>query len=204
MRRLTSGSRRPSQAKEIYIYIIIKGSLEEILPSYEKLRSVCVQVRDAKRSRLTVARVGTLGAARVRRGCGAVAARFRRRTPSRLRHSFHGFFGVRSSIGKCNCKALDALAGEFRGCVKESNARYIIGEYNCKALDALAGEFSGCVRESDAQRIIGECNCKALDALAGEFRGCVKESNTQRIIGECNCRLRDALAGEFRGRVKRK
>ena len=29
---------------------IIKGSLEEILPSYEKLRSVCVQVRDAKRS----------------------------------------------------------------------------------------------------------------------------------------------------------
>ena len=53
---------------------MIKGSLEEILPSYEKLRSVCVQVRDAKRSRLTVARVGTLGAARVRRGCGAVSA----------------------------------------------------------------------------------------------------------------------------------
>ena len=61
----------------IYIstYIsLIKGSLEEILPSYEKLRSVSVQVRDAKRSRLTVARVGTLGAARFRRGCGAVAA----------------------------------------------------------------------------------------------------------------------------------
>ena len=53
---------------------VIKGSLEEILPSYEKLRSVCVQVRDAKRSRLTVARVGTLGAARLRRGCGAGAA----------------------------------------------------------------------------------------------------------------------------------
>ena len=53
---------------------IIKGSLEEILPSYEKLRSVCVQVHDAKRRRLTVARVGTLGAARLRRGCGAVAA----------------------------------------------------------------------------------------------------------------------------------
>ena len=50
--------------------IIIKGSLEEKLPSYEKLRSACVQVRDAKRSRLTVARVGTLGAAHVRRGCG--------------------------------------------------------------------------------------------------------------------------------------
>ena len=53
---------------------IVKGSLEEILPSYEKLRSVCVQVRDAKRSRLTVARVGTLGAERLRRGCGAVSA----------------------------------------------------------------------------------------------------------------------------------
>ena len=71
---------------------------------------------------------------------------------------------MRSSIGKCNRKALDALAGEFRGCVKESNVRYIIGECNCKALDALAGEFRGCVRESDAQRIIGECNCKALEA----------------------------------------
>ena len=54
--------------------------------------------------------------------------------------------------------------------------RYIIGECNCKALDALAGEFRGCVRESDAQRSIGERNCKALDALAGEFRGYVKES----------------------------
>ena len=55
-------------------WIMIKGSLEEKLPSYEKLRSACVQVRDAKRSRLTVARVGTLGAAHVRRGCGAGAA----------------------------------------------------------------------------------------------------------------------------------
>ena len=52
----------------------IKGSLEEILPSYEKLRSVCAHVRDAKRSSLTVGRVGTLGAAHVRRGCGAVSA----------------------------------------------------------------------------------------------------------------------------------
>ena len=57
---------------------LIKGSLEEILPSYEKLRSVCAHVRDAKRSRPTVARVGTLGAGRLRRGCGAVAARLRR------------------------------------------------------------------------------------------------------------------------------
>ena len=31
-------------------------------------------VRDAKKSRLTVACVGTLGAAGLRRGCGAVAA----------------------------------------------------------------------------------------------------------------------------------
>ena len=61
---------------------------------------------------------------------------------------------MRSSIGKCNCKALDALAGEFRGCGKESNARYIIGKCNCKALDALAaGEFRGCGKESNARYI---------------------------------------------------
>ena len=58
----------------IILIKIIKGSLEEILPSYEKLRSVCAHVRDAKRSRLTVGRVGTLGAAHVRRMCGACAA----------------------------------------------------------------------------------------------------------------------------------
>ena len=51
----------------------IKGSLEEILPSYEKLRSMCAHVCDAKESRLTVACVGTLDA-RVRRVCGACAA----------------------------------------------------------------------------------------------------------------------------------
>ena len=56
--------------QELMFKHIIKGSLEEILPSYEKLRSVCAHVRDAKRSRLTVGRVGTLGAAHVRRMCG--------------------------------------------------------------------------------------------------------------------------------------
>ena len=35
-------------------------------------------MRDAKRSRLTVGRVGTLGAAHVRRMCGACAAHVRR------------------------------------------------------------------------------------------------------------------------------
>ena len=69
-------------------YALFKGSLEEILPSYEKLRSVCAHVRDAKRSRPTVARVGTLGAAHVRRGFGTVAARVRRRPPSNSGHSF--------------------------------------------------------------------------------------------------------------------
>ena len=59
-------------------FVLVKGSLEEILPSYEKLRSVCVQVRDAKGSRLRGACVGTLGAARLRRMCGAVAAHVRR------------------------------------------------------------------------------------------------------------------------------
>ena len=63
----------PVRSPSFFVFLI-KGSLEEKLPSYEKLRSACVQVRDAKRSRLTVARVGTLGAAHVRRGCGAVAA----------------------------------------------------------------------------------------------------------------------------------
>ena len=53
---------------------IVKGSLEEILPSYENLRSVCAYVRDTQKGRLTIACVGTLGAARFRRGCGAVSA----------------------------------------------------------------------------------------------------------------------------------
>ena len=33
---------------------------------------------------------------------------------------------------------LDALAGEFRGCGKDS-VRHNIGECNCRVLDALAG-----------------------------------------------------------------
>ena len=45
---------------------------------------MCAHVRDAKRSRPTVARVGTLGAGRLRRGFGAVAAR----PPSNSGHSF--------------------------------------------------------------------------------------------------------------------
>ena len=129
---------------------IIKGSLEEILPSYEKLRSVSAHVPDAKRSRLTVACVGTLGAARLRRGCGAGAARLRcgfGAGPCRdWGIGFRWFFGVRSSIGECNYRLLDAFAGEFRGRGKESNARHIIGECNYKLLDALAGEFRGRVK----------------------------------------------------------
>ena len=35
------------------------------------------------------------------------------------------------------------MAGEFRGRGKESNVRHIIGECNCRVLDALAGEFRG-------------------------------------------------------------
>ena len=60
---------------------------------------MCVQVRDAKGSRLRGACVGTLGAARLRRMCGAVAAHVRRgcgavaaRHPSRLRRSFSLIF----------------------------------------------------------------------------------------------------------------
>ena len=128
---------------------------------------MCAHVRDAKESRLTVACVGTLGAARFRRGCGACAARVRRRPPSRLRHSFSWIFGVRSSFGGCNCWLLDALAGGFRGRGKESNARHIIGECNYRFLDALAGEFRGRGKESNVPHIIGECNCRVLDALSG-------------------------------------
>ena len=50
----------------------------------------------------------------------------------------------------------------------------LLGKCNCKALDALAGEFRGCVKESNAQRIIGGCICRLRDALAGELRGRVK------------------------------
>ena len=69
----------PPPFKEIIILfikvrIIIKGNLEEILPSYEKMRSVYAHVHDAKKSSLTVGRIGTLGAAWLRRGYGAVAA----------------------------------------------------------------------------------------------------------------------------------
>ena len=132
-------------------------------------------MRDAKRSRLRGACVGTLGAARLRRGFGAGP-----RVTEGV--AFLGKFYVRSSIGECNCRVLDALAGEFRGCVKENNAQRHIRECNCKALDALAGEFRGCVKENNAQRHFRKCNCKVLDALAGEFRGRVKENNAQRHI----------------------
>ena len=90
--------------------------------------------------------------------------------------AFHWIFCVRSSIGECNCRFLDALAGEFRGRGKESNVRHIIGESKYRFLDALAGEFRGRGKESNVRRIIEECNCRVLDALSGGFRGCGKES----------------------------
>ena len=67
---------------------------------------------------------------------------------------------MRSSIGECNCRVLDALAGEFRGCGQERRARHIIGECNCRLRDALAGGFRGRGQESNARHIIGECNCR--------------------------------------------
>ena len=50
---------------------------------------------------------------------------------------------MRHIIRECNCRLLDALAGEFRGRGKESNVRHIIGECNYRFLDALEGEFRG-------------------------------------------------------------
>ena len=97
-----------------------------------------------------------------------------------------GSAGCCRVIGECNCRLLDALAGEFRGRGKESHARHIIGECNCRLLDALAGELRGRGKESNVRRIIGECNCRLLDALAGELRGRGKESNVPHIFGECN------------------
>ena len=112
--------------------------------------------------------------------CGAVSARSRRVARVIGGIAFLSNFGVCSyNIGGSNCRALDALAGEFRGCEKESNARHIIGECNCRVLDAVAGEFRGCRKESTARLIIGECNCRVLDALSGEFRGCGQESNVR-------------------------
>ena len=147
-----------------------------------ELRKVAKCVRafsDAKRRRPTVAHVRTLGAGRFLRGCGACAARLRRSPRVTEGIAFLENFDVRSCIGDCNCRVLDALAGEFRGCVKESDTRHIFGECNCRVLDALSGEFRGCGQESNTRHIFGECNCRALDALSGEFRGCVKESNVR-------------------------
>ena len=96
--------------------------------------------------------------------CGAVAARLRRVPRVIEGTAFLWNFGVCSYIGGSNCRSLDALAGEFRGCGKESHARHIIGECNCRVPDALAGEFRGCGKGSNARRIIRECNCRVLDA----------------------------------------
>ena len=102
----------------------------------------------------------------------------------------------------------------FRGCEKESNARHIIGECNCRVLDALAGEFRGRGRESNARHIIGECNCRVVDALAGEFRGCGKESSApayywgmqpqsvRRIVRSLKVADRKAMCG-FKRKVKK-
>ena len=102
----------------------------------------------------------------------------------------------------------------FRGCEKESNARHIIGECNCRVLDALAGEFRGRGRESNARHIIGECNCRVVDALAGEFRGCGKESSApayywgmqlqsaRRIVRSLKVADRKARCG-FKRKVKK-
>ena len=46
--------------------------------------------------------------------CGAVSARSRRVARLILGIAFLSNFGVRSYIGECNCRVLDALAGEFR------------------------------------------------------------------------------------------
>ena len=62
------------------------------------------------------------------------------------------------------------MAGEFRGCGKESNARHIVGECNCRVPDALAGEFRGCGKGSNARHIIGECYCRVLDACRDSYR----------------------------------
>ena len=94
----------------------------------------------------------------------ACAARVRRVPRAIEGTAFLRIFGVCSYIGGSNCRSLDALAGEFRGCGKESHARHIIGECNCRVLDALAGEFRGCGKGSNARHIIGECNCRVLDA----------------------------------------
>ena len=109
--------------------------------------------------------------------CGAGAAWLRRMARLILGIVFLWKLYKRSFIGECICRVLDALAGEFKGCRKESSARHIIGECNYGVLDTLVGEFRGYHNKNTARLIIGECNCRVLDTLSGEFRGCGQESN---------------------------
>ena len=76
----------------------------------------------------------------------------------------------------CNQRKFRRDTSELRKVAKRVRA---CAWCNCRVLDALAGEFRGGVKVSDARYIIGECNCRALDALAGECRGCVKENNVR-------------------------
>ena len=53
---------------------------------------------------------------------------------------------VRGGCGLCSREI--TMAGEFRGGGRDSNVRRIIGECNCRFLDALAGEFKGPERKA--------------------------------------------------------
>ena len=61
--------------------------------------------------------------------CGAVAAR----PPVIEGAAFLWDFAVCSYIGGSNCRLLGALAGEFRGCGKESHARHLMGNATATA-----------------------------------------------------------------------
>ena len=100
----SEGKRKMLQWVGMMLQLLQTFHLIKGLPSYEKLRSVCayVCVCDAKKSRLTVACVGTLGAARLRRGWGADPRRD-------WGIAFRGFFGVRSSIGGSKAGLLFAI-----------------------------------------------------------------------------------------------
>ena len=96
-------------------------------------------------------------------------------------------------IVECVFKFPDVLAGEFTG--REIYDKLL--EHNCRLLEALAGEFRGYVKQSNIWYTITDtyiywqessevaeytpyywkCNCILLDVLVGKVKGHRKENN---------------------------
>ena len=110
---------------------------------------------------------------------------------------------MRSSIGECNCKALDALAGEFRARQGKQCAAYYWG-MQLQSARRIGRRVQRLRQGRQCAAYYWGMQLQIARRIGRGFRGRGQESNARHIIGECNCRVLDALAGEFRGRVKRK